>query len=134
RNPSNCHQYHARQSEGNRVSSCRLHAEGSPMDTVTVLALVVGILAVVAIVGFARYRASATTEIRGPAGTGLRFGGSTEQRVPTVGEDIKAGKDVVVKDIGGLGARGASIEAGGSVAIVHQSDPDEPSGRALPRG
>ena len=90
------------------------------MDTIQVLALVVAILAIVAIAGFLRYRASASADISGPKGTGLRFRGTDERHVPTLGEDIRAGKDVAISNTGGLGAQGRRIDADGSVTISHQ--------------
>ena len=93
------------------------------MDTNVILVLVVAILAIVAIAGFLRYRASASADISGPKGTGLRFRGSDERHVPTLGEDIRAGQNVTVSDTAGLGAQGRRIDAQGSVNITHQSEP-----------
>jgi hypothetical protein len=104
------------------------------VDVVTEVAVVAGILAVVAIVGFALFRASATTEIRVPGGARIRFGGSAETRVPTLAEDIKAGGNVIVSDDGGIGAVGRRIEAEGSVGVTHQaSGGGSSSGLPLPK-
>ena len=105
------------------------------MDANAILVLVVAILAIVAIAGFLRYRASASADISGPKGTGLRFRGSDERHVPTLGEDIRAGKDVAVTDTGGLGAQGRRIDAQGSVNISHQrSEPQPPPASPDPKG
>lgn len=84
------------------------------------------LLALVAIAGFLRFRASGSVKIQGPSGTGLQFTGSDERHVPTVGEDIRAGKDVAISDTGGLGAQGRRIDAKGSVTIKQQSSEPEP--------